>query len=431
MPPTMPTIVGSVRRRPKGWHVVGIIVALAVLVEIPLVAYILTRDDEPSVAVQTSGAAAAEGASKLPPHPMARHFKPDDTKLADCSEQMCYEQAYGNITYRQGPKAALTLVEKQYAGGADPSCHRIVHAIGAAALTRNKGNIARTFAQGASTCWSGYYHGVLVRAFADVKSFNASTLGAKSREFCSDRRVRASSWISYQCLHGLGHGLMITTGYQLPLSLNVCRRLAGAWARTSCKGGVFMENFVTSYGGQSPWVRDSDPLYPCNRVGEKDKYTCYQQATTRIIRVVGLNWEKIAQACAAAETNWIDTCFGSFGQNASVQGYRKPEKIVATCAVARPYGGEEECIRYAAMDIAGTYESGKQAASLCDMSGAELRGGCYEAIGHMLRYLRSTKPQRRAACRALTSDEQHVDRCIAGTIETTAIPGLAGGMSAK
>jgi hypothetical protein len=413
--------------------VVAIVVVVAVLVEIPLLAYILRGNDEASVATerhgsasQTHGAASPDAASKLPLHPMAGRFKPDDTPLADCTRQTCYEQAYGNIAYRQGPKAALALVERKYAGGADPSCHRIVHMIGAAALTRNNGNVARTFAEGSSTCWSGYYHGVLVRAFLDVKSFNADTLGAKSRALCSDQQVGASSWLSYQCLHGLGHGLMIATGYRLPLSLDVCRRLAGAWARTSCKSGVFMENFVTSYGGQSPWVRDSDPLYPCNRVGERDKYTCYQQATTRIIRVVGLDWKKIAQACAEAEPDWIDTCFGSFGQNASVQGSRKPEKTVATCAVARPYGGEQECIRYAAMDIAGTHEGGKQAAALCDMSRADLRGGCYEAIGHMLRYLRSTKAERRAACRALTPDERHVDRCIAGTTKTAAIPGLTG-----
>ena len=55
---------------------------------------------------------------------------------------------------------------------------------------------------------------------------------------------------------------MITTGSQLPLSLNVCRRLEGAWEQTACKGGVFMENFITSYGGQSPYVRDDDPCTP-------------------------------------------------------------------------------------------------------------------------------------------------------------------------
>jgi hypothetical protein len=414
------------RRWLRGWRVVGLIVVLAVLVEIPLVAYILTRDDDSSVAVETSGDASIEASSTLPLHPMAGKFTPDDTELADCTEQMCYEQAYGNIAYRQGPKAALALVEKQYAGGADPNCHRIVHMIGAAALTRNEGNVAKTFAEGSSTCWSGYYHGVLVRAFQDVHSFDAGTLGAKSRALCADRQVRESSWLSYQCLHGLGHGLMITTGYRLPLSLDVCRQLGTDWDRTSCKGGVFMENFVTSFGGQSPWVRDDDPLYPCDSVAERDKYTCYQQATTRIIRVVGLDWEKIAQTCAEAEREWVDTCFGSYGQNASVQGFRRPEAIVATCAVARPYGGEQECIRYAAMDIAGTYSGGEEAASLCDMSGAELRDGCYEAIGRMLRYLRSTDAERRADCRALTSDERHVDRCIAGTVKTAAIPGLTG-----
>jgi hypothetical protein len=414
------------RARLRVWHWVALIVALAVLVEIPLVAYILTRDDEPSFAIETNADASRGATDTLPLHPMAGNFEPDDTTIAGCTQQTCYEQAYGNIAFREGPKAALALVEKQYAGGADPNCHRIVHVIGAAALTRNDGNVARTFAEGSSTCWSGYYHGVLERAFLEVESFDADTLGAKSRSLCADRQVRASSWLSYQCLHGLGHGLMITTGYRLPLSLDVCRRLATDWDRTSCKGGVFMENFLTSYGGQSPWVRDDDPLYPCNWVAEGDKYTCYQQATTRIIRVVGLDWEKIAQTCTGAEPNWIDTCFGSFGQNASVQGFRKPEAIVATCAVARPYGGEQECIRYAAMDIAGTYSGGKEAAALCEISAVDLRGDCYEAIGHMLRYLRSTNAERRTECRALTSDERHVSRCISGTTKTATIPGLTG-----
>ena len=411
------------RGRLRGWHVVALIVVLAVLVEIPLVAYILTRGDEASLAIETGGNASETDTSTLPLHPAAVKFEPDDTTIADCTEQTCYEQAYGNIAYRQGPKAAFATVEKQYPGGTDPVCHRIVHMIGAAALTRNRGNVAKTFAEGSSTCWSGYYHGVLVRAFQDVHSFDADTLGEESRALCADRQVRESSWLSYQCLHGLGHGLMITTGYRLPLSLDVCRRLATAWDRTSCKGGVFMENVVTSFGGESPWVRDDDPLYPCDWVAERDKYTCYQQATTRIIRVVGLDWEKIAQACAKAESDWVDTCFGSFGQNASVQGFRKPERIVATCAVARPYGGEQECIGYAAMDVAGTYSGGKEAAIVCDLSAVELRGGCYEAIGHMLRYLRSTKAARRAECRALTANGRLVSRCIAGTIETAPIPG--------
>jgi hypothetical protein len=411
------------RGRSSVRQVIVLVVALGILIEIPLVAYILTRgDDAPSVAAPTES--TIRGNVSLPLHPAAGTFKPDSTELASCSDQQCYEQAYGNIAYRQGPKPAFALLEKQYAGGADPNCHRVTHIIGAAVLARNDNNVSRTFAEGSSTCWSGYYHGVLERAFADVKSLDARTLGAKSRALCSDPLVRKSSWLSYQCLHGLGHGLMITTGYQLPLALDVCRQLAGEWDRTSCKGGAFMENFITSYGGESPWVRRDDPLYPCDWVAEGDKYTCYQQATTRIIRVVGLKWRTIAATCAEAEPNWVATCFGSFGQNASVNSARVPSKIVRLCALTRRYEGERECIRYAAMDIAGTYSNGRRASVLCKQSVAAVQAPCYEAIGRMLRHLRNTVAERRAECRSLSANRQHVAACIRGSTQVSSIPGL-------
>jgi hypothetical protein len=412
------------RRWLRGPRLVALIVAVGIVVEIPLAVYVLTRDDSaPSVVVRPTSPAVTSSA--VPLHPAAGNFRPDGTTLAECKDQTCIEQALGNVAYRQGPAVAFRLVAKRYEGGADPRCHTIAHVIGAAVLARNDGNIARTFAEGSSMCWSGYYHGVLERAFRDVKSFDAATLGAKSRALCADRQVRRSSWLSYQCLHGLGHGLTITTGYQLPIANKVCNRLATAWDRTSCKGGVFMENFITSYGGDSPWVRDSDPLYPCDWVARADKYTCYQQATTRIIQVVGLDWQKIARTCAGAEADWVQTCFGSFGQNASVVASRRPGKIVPICAVARPYGGERECIRYAAMDIAGAYSGGKEAASLCDASPGKLRGDCYEAIGHMIRYLQSSEAARRAECRSLTATPRYAAQCIAGTTKTSAVPGQA------
>jgi hypothetical protein len=159
-------------------------------------------------------------------------------------------------------------------------------------------------------------------------------------------------------------------------------------------------------------------------VAEGDKYTCYQQATTRIIRLVGLDWDLIAKTCAEAESKWVATCFGSYGQNASVNSSRVPARILPLCAVARPYGGEDECISYAAMDIAGTYSDGQKASVLCKSSVAAVRGSCFEAIGRMLRHLRNTKAARRAECRSLTTDAKHIAACIRGSSKTSSIPGL-------
>ncbi|HUG64978.1 MAG TPA: hypothetical protein VMK83_07155, partial [Gaiellaceae bacterium] len=59
-------------------------------------------------------------------------------------------------------------------------------------------------------------------------------------------------------------GLMIATGLNLPISLEVCSRLDRWWDRDACRGGAFMENMSSSYGFTSIFLKDDDPLYPCN-----------------------------------------------------------------------------------------------------------------------------------------------------------------------
>ena len=148
---------------------------------------------------------------------VAAGFKPDDTKIADCkpTDFHCYEQAFANISYKDGPKTALDEFDKDIKtpGPIERDCHRIAHAIGAGALSHFHGNIGQAFVAGRPSCTSGYYHGILERAFLGVPQ---SQLGAKARAFCSSPEVRKSEFIAYQCVHGLGHGLMIYTGYDLP-----------------------------------------------------------------------------------------------------------------------------------------------------------------------------------------------------------------------
>jgi hypothetical protein len=316
----------------------------------------------------------------LPFHPVAGSFRPDETTLEECGEQPCFEQALGNIAYYHGPRRALTAVEDIYGDGADPGCHRIAHAIGAASLARYEGNVARTFAEGSSYCWSGYYHGVLERSLVDVRSRKANDLGAVARSLCSDDQVRAVTWLAYQCLHGLGHGLMITTGLSLPLSLQVCKRLATDWDRESCKGGVFMENLSPAFGVQSRWLRDDDPVYPCNVVAEEDKRACYEMVTTRILRVVGVEWEQTADICGGVETA-------------------------------------------GAIDMTANYTSGERASALCETAAANLRGGCYRAIGSIMGGFRSTEAEQKGDCRSITSLPRYVAQCIRGTASIAPLAG--------
>jgi len=358
-----------------------------------------------------------------PLHPVAGNFKVDATALEDCSDEElpCLEQAYGNIAYRSGPLEALRVLEEEI-GSQTNGCHRIAHNIGSASLARFDGNVGRTFAEGSPACASGYYHGVLSRALVNVKSYGANALGAVARGLCAGEEVRALAELEYQCLHGLGHGLMITTGFNLPTSLEVCDHLRGKWKATSCNGGVFMENFFTSYGGQSPWVREDDPVYPCNEVAEEDKQTCYQLVTSRILRVIGVDWEETAEICASVERNWVASCFESYGRDVAGQTRRDPEEIRELCAVAKPYGGERECIRFAALDMVANDKSGAQAAVLCDATAGDLRLACYQAIGSIMARSRTTRAASEADCRSLTTVRADMDACIRGAAARLAAP---------
>ena len=53
---------------------------------------------------------------------------------------------------------------------------------------------------------------------------------------------------------------MIYIGYDLPLSLHTCDKLASGWDATGCTGGVFMENYQSSYGVISHWLKEGPDL---------------------------------------------------------------------------------------------------------------------------------------------------------------------------
>jgi hypothetical protein len=288
----------------------------------------------------------------------------------------------------------------------EADCHRIAHSIGSGALARFEGNVARAFATGSSSCWSGYYHGILERAFVDA---SARRLVPVARRLCEDELVRDTQYLAYQCVHGLGHGLMIFTGYDLPRSLAVCDRLATAWDQSSCTGGVFMENLSPSYGFRSPWLKDDDLEYPCNAVRTRHRYYCYLMVTSRVLQANGYDWKATSDLCRAVEPRWVRTCFQSFGRDASGFTRQNAAGIVRLCRVAGHYEGE--CIYGAARDITSNDAGASRSRRLCEGAPPHMRARCFEGIGTIIGTMHG--PERRPAVCAQTT-RRYLRSCLRG-----------------
>ncbi len=114
-----------------------------------------------------------------------------------------------------GPKAALDLFDEKI-GRPARSRRTATESRTRSAAARSSTTTARSARRSspaAPSCTSGYYHGILERAFLGIPQ---DELGAAARRFCADPAIRKTEFIAYQCVHGLGHGLMIYTGYDLP-----------------------------------------------------------------------------------------------------------------------------------------------------------------------------------------------------------------------
>jgi hypothetical protein len=363
-----------------------------------------------------SPASQPQSTAALAQHPIAGSFKPDKTKLSDCNAQLCYEQAFGNVAYDEGPKAALALFahEMSVNKAIEAGCHRIAHKIGSATLVRDHGNIPKAFAAGSSICWSGYYHGILERAFYGIST--ETGLIKAARRVCTDPEMVRDQWLLYQCVHGLGHGLMISTGYDLPFALHVCDRLQTSWDQTSCTGGVYMENVNaangTSIGFKTPWVKPNDLVYPCDaKVTKGHRLYCYLMVTSRILAANGYNWAATSKICAHVQRLWIATCFQSYGRDADGTTRQNPARDVVLCKIAGRWQGE--CIYGAVRDMTSNYAGGRQASVLCHQVAAGLKGYCYQGIGTILGTLHADTAGRRAAC-ASVSPKPFLDACLRG-----------------
>ncbi len=365
----------------------------------------LTPGEITQVAAFVSTAAGTGRAGKI-------SFEPNDQKVEDCQETSCFEQAFGNLAYDDGPKTALdqlaSLSEANSTVAAD--CHPIAHKIGAGGLLHFKGDVGKAFAAGNSTCGSGYYHGLLQWKLAGVGADQVATIAST---VCQDPTIEANAYIYYQCNHGLGHGFMLYTGLDLPQALDYCHKLQTEQDSIMCSGGVFMENQSSSFGLHSKWLKTKDLLYPCDSkyVKRQDKLYCYLQITSHIFPNVHGDWKKTARWCRKSEAGWVQYCFQSMGRDVSGVAVHNPQQMKRFCVLAG--SGEKQCIYGAIRDVMNDDARDPNGKAFCEAVNPKFRGYCFWGMGTILGTLHADSGRKTAACKQFAKGED-LTQCLSG-----------------
>ena len=275
---------------------------------------------------------------------------------------------------RYGPAATVRILsENAHSVGVD--CHQRAHVMGRLAYEQF-GAIA--FSLAGHECHSGGYHGATEAFFRDR---GTSHLQSDIGVVCG---AGLNDFFRHQCVHGIGHGLMAWTSYEIFDALELCDLLGAVSDQQSCFSGVFMENvgggLSGSMGHFSEFLSD-DPHFPCNILDDRYVVPCYFFQSSRMIQVFGGDFERLAAACAEAPAVAHAVCFGSMGRDVGGVTRGDPERAIRLCSHAEDPANRLDCLDGAVQDSFWDPAGADNALGFCQtLEGDEEKRRCYSTI---------------------------------------------------
>lgn len=276
----------------------------------------------------------------------------------------CYEQYYAGIIKTKGIKNAFDDLKIRYTrdGFVKAQCHPLTHVIGRFAA-KEFATVGEAYTEGDGFCWSGYYHGVLETFIDDIGLAN---LPVQMDSVCANITGKERySFDYYNCVHGLGHGVMAATQTELFQSLDLCDNLSGAWEEVSCASGAFMENIIVDgLNHKTKYLDPARPLYPCTDSPEKYKSTCYLMQTSYMLKINGGDFKKTFEWCRDAAGH-ESICWQSLGRDASGRSSSDAARTKVACFLGENFEERSNCVIGAVKDFISYFHSDVQAKSFC------------------------------------------------------------------
>ncbi|HTK59728.1 MAG TPA: hypothetical protein VL283_00840 [Candidatus Baltobacteraceae bacterium] len=301
--------------------------------------------------------------------------------LGEGETRSCLLRYVSARTRADGAEAALADLEVLSArdAAARGFCHALAHETGHAGYEKY-GEIGAAFRHGASTCWSGYYHGVL-EAYAE--SAERPALEERVNVICDGvTDADGSGHDRFNCVHGLGHGLLAYAQDDLDAALALCDRLQSDGERDACHAGAFMQNVINEdFTGHKASFRTDDPDFPCDAVDETYRRVCYNRQTTHLLRVFGGDFTRVFAACGALGDQVLaDACALGLGRDAAAFAVGDIRRTRDHCLKGGDVRQREACFVGAARFLS-FYESEGKARRFCDLlRDKDERAACLETV---------------------------------------------------
>jgi hypothetical protein len=300
-----------------------------------------------------------------------------DTGKLSAEQFAAYKEKYLTLLVESTPRETLAALREEVSNDATlaRACHPLAHEIGRATYNTTH-DFTESLAQQDEICNSGFLHGVIEAHFSESED-----VLAEIPETCKD--FDQESYLGWQCLHGIGHGLMYFTAQDLPRSLALCDELPLA-ARSTCANGVFMDNFNTDQVlHPSRFLKADDPSYPCAEQQDRHKSDCYTYAPTYYLALNPGEYDSALDWCRSVEKEFASSCFWGVGSQTIKENSKTPEFAIEICEKGAP-AETDACIKGALNLLALHHGSIEPVETLCATL-PEHRASCKTSLEELTR----------------------------------------------
>jgi hypothetical protein len=330
---------------------------------------------------------------------------------------------------RDGLAAALDSLEQR--GTRDSAVlrdgHQMAHALGRDAVVQHGGD-ASIIRECRPSFASGCYHGVVEAALRHAGRIDMAQL----EHLCVSMDGPGGPAPGFECLHGLGHGVLGAVDRDLAATLRHCDALSTARRAASCHSGAFMEAITGALGppmahemhahaadhahaGARPLAIDpADPYSPCDAYQDPYATSCWLFQGYVILRANAFDAGRALRVCDGAPDGRAARCYESIGHQVMGLFQRGDEWLLGECAEGNP-ALAPRCAGGATLALNATDWSGRRAARLCAAAPPAWKDQCYRSAAGALVDL-ATPQQRASLCAAI--EAKYIGSCReAGEVE--------------
>jgi len=257
-------------------------------------------------------------------------------------------------------------------------CHLYGHSFGSF-LYSYTGNLTQAILFTDRTCGGSLYHGIMQENFrAKSLSENSASTFDAARDLCNEISDVSYSQIRSECLHGIGHGLVIANDFDAFAAMKKCEEIEDEFGQRACTEGASMENAL-AFRFDKGTFDENDVLFPCSVLDDTYEEACYTYHSIYILKKFPTVKEAFNQCEKHQNEEHVKYCFYGIGAIKANRLYENIENIVSACQKGN-INYQTYCFAGAAYELADQIGI-ENSFELCNYIEDKFKMDCYETVG--------------------------------------------------